>query len=186
MLKLGSFTDSSMHKWSWEVVKNAWALLEDLPKKAYGGQYISKKRSTLFTLKLAKKKKKFSWRFSVSRTRKWAYSPQHRIFDDIPILSVLRGKKREVMFFFPTFWKLIFLIAFFINFIKLYFSEKTSTVADSYLWTVEFMHLSDDKTPPPLRTHWSQPLAHCQTFVTFYCPHFGDGNPLNLSQHVPR
>ena len=169
MLKLGSFTDSSMHKWSWEVVKNAWALLEDLPKKAYGGQYISKKRSTLFTLKLAKKKKKFSWRFSVSRTRKWAYSPQPRIFDDIPILSVLRSKKREVMFF-PTFWKLFFLMAFFIYFIKLYFSEKTSTVADTYQTTRHLHHYG--------RT--SQPLTHCQTLVTFYCPHFGDGNPLKF------
>jgi len=58
MLKLGTFMDWSLHKCSWEVVKNAWALLEDLPKKAYDGQYIYKKKEYFVYFKTCKEGKK--------------------------------------------------------------------------------------------------------------------------------
>ena len=111
-----------------------------------------KKRKEKLCL-LSKKEKKFSWRFIVSRTRKRAYSPQLLIFDNIPIPSVLRSKKRGVMFS-PQFLKVNFFNSLFHLFYEIIFFWKDF---DS-CW-----HLSDDKTPPPSRTHGSQHLAQCQT-----------------------
>jgi len=65
--------------------------------------------------KTCKEEEKVSFRFSVCRTRKWAYRPQLPIFDDIPIpyYSVYEVRK-EKLCFSPKFGKLIFLKACFI------------------------------------------------------------------------
>jgi len=84
------------------------------------GNISIKKRNTFFTLKLAKKKKSFLG-VSMLLEPGNGLSPQLRFFDDIPILSVLRSKKRGVMFFPPQILKVNFFNSLFHLFYKIAF-----------------------------------------------------------------